>query len=237
MKIKSDAGSNLNALCSSIGITARLFTDNAGEETGGEWETVRRKYLIPQRYTEPHTPWQNKAELEIGKEKAHYCRIMHRAQAPEALWDHGFEHTDQIIQNTACKKLGWRKPLEVLTGDTPAISDLLDFGYYDWVWYWDPASASFTVDPRKLGHWIGRNHAHDPVIWYKVLKPNTHFIVISSCTLLTNADKNDPAMRDHMNAFTKDVDNIIGKFEFSYILEEETADAEGLPPLDTSDDE
>jgi hypothetical protein len=60
-------GSKLNELCSNVGIPLRLFTDNDGEKTGGEWETVRRKYLIPQGYTEPHTPWQNKAELEIGR--------------------------------------------------------------------------------------------------------------------------------------------------------------------------
>jgi hypothetical protein len=40
-----------------------------------------------------------------------------------------------------------------------------------------------------------------------------------------------------MNAFPKDVDNIIEKFEYSYILEEDTADVEGLPPLDEPDDE
>jgi hypothetical protein len=112
---------------------------------------VRHKHLIPQRYTEPHAPWQNKAELDIGEEKAHYRRIMHRAQAPEALWDHGFEHTDEIRQNLARKNLGWRTPFEIFTGDTPNISDLLDFGYYDWVWYWDPTSARFPADPRQLG--------------------------------------------------------------------------------------
>jgi hypothetical protein len=128
MKLKSEAGSKLNKLCSNVGIPLRLFTDNAGEETDGEWETVRRKHLIPQGYTEPHTPWQNKAELEIGAEKSHYHCIMHRAQAPEALWDPGFEHTDEIRQNLARKNLGWRTPFKVLTGDTPDISNLLYFG-------------------------------------------------------------------------------------------------------------
>jgi hypothetical protein len=128
IRLKSDAGSTLNGLCSSVRVPARLITNSAGEETGGEWETVRRKHLIPQCYTEPHIPWKNKAELEIGEEKAHYRRIMHRYQAPEAIWDNGFEHTNQIRQNTARKNLGWRTPLEVLTGDMPDISDLLDFG-------------------------------------------------------------------------------------------------------------
>jgi hypothetical protein len=107
MKLNYDSVSKLNELCSSVGIPARLFSENAGEETSGEWETVRRKHIIPHRYTEPHTMWQNKAEHEIGEEKAHYHIIMNRAQAPEALWYHVFEHTDQIHQNAAQKKLGW----------------------------------------------------------------------------------------------------------------------------------
>jgi hypothetical protein len=85
MKLKSEAGSKLNELCSNVGIPSRLFTDNAGKETGGEWKNVHRKHLIPQGYTENHTPWHNKAELEIGEERAHCRRIMHRAQAPEDL--------------------------------------------------------------------------------------------------------------------------------------------------------
>jgi hypothetical protein len=48
MKLKSEAGSKLNEICSNVGISSRLFTDNAGEETGGEWETVCCKHLIPQ---------------------------------------------------------------------------------------------------------------------------------------------------------------------------------------------
>jgi hypothetical protein len=147
-----------------VGIPLRLFTDNAGDEAGGEWETLRRKHFITQGYTEPHTPWKNKAEIVIGEEKSHYRRIMHRDQAPEALWDHGFEHTDEIHQNLSRKNLGWNTHFEVLIGDTPYISDLLDFGYYDWVWYWDPNSARFPADPRRLGRWLGRDHAHVPVM-------------------------------------------------------------------------
>jgi hypothetical protein len=237
MKLKSEAGSKLNELCSNVGIPSRLFTDNAGEETGGEWETVRHKHLIPQGYTEPHTPWQNKTELEIGEEKAHYCHIMHRAQAPEALWDHDFEHTDEIRQNLARKNLGWRTPFEVLTGDTPNISNLLEFGYYDWVWYWDPTSARFPADPLQLGRWLGRDHSHGPAMCYKILKPNVHWVVRSSCTPLSDSDKRDATVNDRMAAFTIKIDDIIGKFDPSFIFEEETADFETLPSLDDTQDE
>jgi hypothetical protein len=41
----------------------------------------------------------------------------------------------------------------------------------------------------------------------------------------------------YLDAFTKDVDNIIGKFDSLYIFEEDTADVEDLTPLHESDDE
>jgi hypothetical protein len=195
------------------------------------------QHLIPQGYTEPHAHLQNKAELDIGEEKAHYCRIMHRAQDPEALWDHGFEHTDEIRYNLARKNLRWCTPFEVLTGDTPDISDLLDFGYYDWVWYWDPTSARFPDDPRQLGRWLGRYHAHGPDICYKILKPNGHWIVRSSYTPLSDSEKCDDAVNNRMATFTTKIDNIIGKFDPSFILEEETAEFETLPSLDDTQDE
>jgi hypothetical protein len=75
MKLKSEAGSKLNDLCSNMGIPSILFTDNTGEETGGEWEHVRHTHLITQGYTEPHKPWKKKAEIEIGEEKAHHRSI------------------------------------------------------------------------------------------------------------------------------------------------------------------
>ncbi len=34
-----------------------------------------------------------------------------------------------------------RAPIEQLTGETPDISEYLDFSFYDWVWYKDNAGV------------------------------------------------------------------------------------------------
>ncbi|MGH7954900.1 MAG: hypothetical protein ACREOZ_02950 [Gloeomargaritales cyanobacterium] len=75
MKLKSDAGDKLNEFIKDIGIPQLLLTDNAGEETGTEWERVRKNYLIKQKWTEPYSPWQNKAEREIRDLKKQFRRI------------------------------------------------------------------------------------------------------------------------------------------------------------------
>jgi hypothetical protein len=124
-----------------------------------------------------------------------------------------------------------------LTGDTPDISDILDFGYYEWVWYWYPTSVRFPNDPRQLGRWLGRDHAHGPAMCYKILKPNGHWIVCSSFTPLSDSDKRDATVNDRMADFTTKSDDIVGKFDLSFILEEETAEFETLPSLDDTQDE
>jgi hypothetical protein len=124
-----------------------------------------------------------------------------------------------------------------LNGYTPDISVLLYFGYYDWVWYWDPTIARFPADPRQLVRWCGRDYAHSPTMCNKILKPNGHWIFRSSYTPLSDFDKRDAAVKDHMTAFTTNIYDIIGKFDPSFILEEYTAELETLPSLDETQDE
>jgi hypothetical protein len=162
---------------------------------------------------------------------------MNRAQAPEALWGNGVERTDEIRQNLARKNLGWRTPLELLTGDTPYISDLFDFGYYDWVWYWYPTSAQFPAGPCQLGIWLGRDPDHGPAMCYKILKPNGHWITRYCFTPFSDSDKRDAAVKDCMTAFTTNIDDSIGKLDPSFILEEETAEFETTLSLDETQDE
>jgi hypothetical protein len=72
---------------------------------------------------------------------------------------------------------------------------------------------------------------------YKILEPNGHWIVRSYCTPLSDSDKRDAAVNDRMAAFKTKIDDIIGKCDPSFILEEETAEFETLPSLDDTQDE
>ena len=72
MASKSEGNDKLDLYCSTIGIPKAIITDNAGEETGLDWEQVRKKHLIQQRLTEPYSPWQNKAEREIQELKKNH---------------------------------------------------------------------------------------------------------------------------------------------------------------------
>jgi hypothetical protein len=56
MPTKGEAGDKLNTFIKTYGIPEELTTDGAKEETLGTWNAVRKKFLIHQSVTEPHTP-------------------------------------------------------------------------------------------------------------------------------------------------------------------------------------
>jgi hypothetical protein len=85
MRSKSDAPYKLDLFCKTHGLPWILITDNAPEETKGEWDKVAKQYLLSQRTTEPKSGWQNRAEIEIRELKKPYRRIMHRTRCPEAF--------------------------------------------------------------------------------------------------------------------------------------------------------
>ena len=57
---------------------------------------------------------------------------MFRTYFPKALWNYGIPYVAKIMQITAsfASDLQGRTPLEALTGETPDISQYLDFGFY-----------------------------------------------------------------------------------------------------------
>ena len=55
--------------------------------------------------------------------------------------------------------------MEILTGDTPDISEYLDFGFWDWVWF----RANVGLGETELGKWCGVSHRVGPLMSYWIL--------------------------------------------------------------------
>ena len=84
---------------------------------------------------------------------------MFRTYCPKYLWNYGIPYVANIMQITASflEYLQGRTPLEALTGETPDISQYLDFGFYDRVWFKEDAGLGETELIRFIGvsHHIG----------------------------------------------------------------------------------
>jgi hypothetical protein len=58
-----------------------------------------------------------------------------------------------------------RTPLETITGETPDISEYLDFVFYDLVWFKENAGLGET----QLGRFLDADHAVGSLMSYKIL--------------------------------------------------------------------
>jgi len=130
----------------SHGAPKQIVSDNANAEISTKVKNVLNQYMIRQGTTEPHSPWQNRAERAIQSIKYTARRLMRENSAPANLWDYALVHAAHIHNRKSMKRLGWRTPLEVREGETPDISHLV-FGFYRPVLYYDP--DSFPNDNEK----------------------------------------------------------------------------------------
>ena len=85
----------------------------------------------------PRRPDENPAEGFIRELKRKWYRIQDKVNAPDRLWDFGVEYVCEIgnITSNLSRYSKGRTPLEIITGETPDISEYLDFAFYDWVYY------------------------------------------------------------------------------------------------------
>ena len=81
---------------------------------------------------------------------------MLKKKVPPRLWDFGFTwvcETENICANFSKHAQG-RTPLEIITGETPDISEYLDFEFYDWVTF----RSNAGLGEVQLGRWLGVSH-------------------------------------------------------------------------------
>ena len=102
------------------------------------------------------------------QELQHRCLLkMFRTYCPRSLWCYGIPYVAKIMKITASfsANMQGRTLLEDLTVDTPDISQYLDFGFYDRVWFKEDAELGDT----KLGRFLDVSHHVGSLTIYWVL--------------------------------------------------------------------
>ena len=166
---KSEAGDALRQFIQEFGRPEKMTYDGSQEQCGRKTEFTKnvRKYSINYHTTEPYRPNHNFAEGVIREVRKKWFRIMVRKNVPQRLWDYGLQWVCDIQNRTSnsSRGLDGRCPLEKLTGETVDISEYLDFGFYDWVWYRENAGLGET----KIGRWLGVSHRVGTLMSFWVL--------------------------------------------------------------------
>ncbi len=94
---------------------------------------------------------------------------MTQSSTPLCLWDYCCKHVVELRNRTArpLPQLNGRTPYEILTGNTPDISEFLEFVWYQLVWYYE--TQVFPNQTRLPARWLGVAHRVGQAMCYWLL--------------------------------------------------------------------
>ena len=130
----------------------------------GEFRQKARQADCQVKQTEPYSPWQNAAEAMIKELEKRTGRKMKRTSSPKVLWDDCLELEAEIRSSTASNifELEGEVLKMVMNGKTMNITQLCEFGWYDWVYFHDNEvsglvlrsvrSSKRVTDKGYIGH-------------------------------------------------------------------------------------
>ena len=102
----------------------------------------------------------------------------------------------QKTSSDACTLHG-RTGLEKVTGETPEISEYIDFGFNDQCWYKENAGMGET----KMGRWLGVSHKTGSLMSFWVLMPSCRVVSRTSVQRITNLELQEKTNKRRMTAF------------------------------------
>ena len=79
---ESEGKRNVVDFVQCVGIPPALHSDDAKVFAKGEFAKSCRKYQIQQTFSEPYSPWQNRAESGIRELKSYAGKLLQSTQAP-----------------------------------------------------------------------------------------------------------------------------------------------------------
>ena len=162
-------------------------------QTSKIWTDILRKYNISSTTTEPYHPHQNPAERKIRDLKQTTNQILDRVGAPSELWFYALKYVSYLYNHTSNEKLKWKTPIEKAFGNTPDISSLLEFYFYQPIYYYEKDATSFPESKEHYGHWLGISENCGDEMTYYVLTNEGQ--VISRSVLRPAEDKKNPNKR------------------------------------------
>ena len=174
------------------GAMDKLISDCAKAEMSNRVKQILRAMCISSWYSEPYHENQNFAENRYGTLKAATNRVMNLSGAPANTWLLALIYVCLLLNHLASAALGWKPPLQVLTGQTPDISKFLHFSFYEPVYYHSYHDCYPSASNEEQGWWVGiATHVGD-ALTYKIL--TKHHKVIYRSAIRSALD---PAKRNH----------------------------------------
>ena len=229
---------SLQLLHERYGTPRVMRTDNATYFVGrnSDFSRKRRKSGTHLTSIEPHTQWHNLAEAAIRELERKYRQLKARTNSPKAVWDHLISYCSLILTHTARSyhRLEKQVPQTVMIGDTADISFLVEYDWYQWVWFVPPTIVTVpkrTVqegehegkkyddgydgfdrhEKRQLGHYLRPSLTAGDVMCSKILTRNGRVAIRSSVYPLSHDELLNDSIKqrlddwnDSLKSFLKD---------------------------------
>ena len=204
MASKAQAGEALRGLSEDVGVPNEIVCDGAAEQVGPKSDFYKTVNYLRTRIkrTEPYSPWQNNAESAIRELKKRWKHRMATKKIPRRLWDYGLVYESEIMSRTA-RGDDRRTGIERITGDTPDISEWLDFDFYDPVWFWDHPDGQ---DNPCIGRWLGVAHRVGSDMCYWILKSNGNVLARTTVQHIPELELRKDDIREKLQRYDDEVE-------------------------------
>ena len=116
---------------------------------------------------------------------------MDRTGAPPEMWFLCLLYSVYLLNHTAVESLSWQTPIEACFGDTPDISPLLQFTFYELVYFLDQ-DARFLETGERLGRFVGIAENHGDALTYWILTSDDQLL---ACLVVCTATGHEPNNR------------------------------------------
>ena len=139
-----------------------LISDRAKAEISEKVKDLLRMLFIDDWQSEPHNKNQAYHERVWQDIQAKANNLLNFSGAPDNCWLLALKYVAFILNHVALAKLGWRTPIEWLFGYTPDITCILQFIFYEPVYYRLVDTKVGETD-EALGRFVGfaENVGHD----------------------------------------------------------------------------
>ena len=208
MKNKGEFYDALHMFCKEIGVPTSLVVDPSGEQTSRKVKHFCNQVGTTLRILEAATQWADRAELYVGLFKESTRKDLRVSNSPMVLWDYCLERRARIHNVTPRDlfQLNGNTPVAATFGKQGDISNICQFGWYDWCYYRDDGVMAYPNQKEKLGRILGPTKNEGNEMVQAVL--NSKGIVVPRRTVrrLTVAEMNsnsEQKKRDMFDAFIR----------------------------------
>ena len=158
---------------------SKLVSDRAQVEISKKVQDILKHYTIGDWQSEPHQQHQNAAEHHYQDAKQIANTLLDCTGAPLSLWFLALTYACLILNYTANASIGHARtiPIQVLTGVTPDISSILQFDWYEPIYYKTEESHFPYMSNEKAGRFVGVSKHVGHALTFMILTEDTEKII------------------------------------------------------------